>query len=1121
MTGQQTLEFLATDESAGFRLKTLELYNWGTFHDRVWSLEPEGRNILVTGDIGSGKSTLIDAITTLLVPPNRIVFNKAAGADKSERSLRTYVLGYYKSERSESGLHAKPVSLRGLNDFSVILGVFANKGFSQTVTLAQVFFSNEHGGQPERFYVVAAGRQLSVTHDFSRFKEKSALKKSLKASEAIVFDSFTPYCAEFKRLFGIETNQALELFNQTVSMKSVGNLTSFVREHMLQDSDVKSRIENLLGHYDNLNRAHEMVLKAREQIRKLGIIVEHCDRHDETSRNISKLCECREGLRFFIAGEKLLLLDGEDARLKEKFEETEAVILNQKCELKRLREERDSLKHSIVANGGDRLEKIRSTVLRLEEEKKRADRNFNNYRVYAEQLHISMPDSPEQFAGNRARLTEMLPQLRNFEEKAFGQIKEKAVELKKHKDCSELLNSELRSLRQRKSNVPMAQIAIRERVCRDLAIEEDQIPFVGELLRLADSEAAWEGAVERLLHNFALSMIVPDELYAKVAAWVDKTSLHSRLVYYRVKNEKRKKQVVSANSLVKKLLIKDDATFYEWLESELAARFDYACCENIDSFRRETQAITRNGQIKSGGQRHEKDDRHDLTDRSRYVLGWTNEAKIRALQSELGKIEEQIGDLSREIKTLEDEKARYADRQRFVDRLLVYEDFVEIDWQRISRDIDDQKKEQAKLESASDILGELEKKLRTVDEESKKAEKQLEKLQEEKGSVNTTINKVRIEREETEKLLKDNDMPEFEEIRARIRQFINEINLNEELSLQNLNRIESSVRGRLQARIDSADSSLRETDEKIVGAMQNYKNDYKVETSEFDARVEASEEYRNCLKRLVEDDLPSFEKNFKKLLNENTINEIANFNSQLDSSAQKIKERISSINRSLAEIPYNPGRYIRLEEQSSSDVEIRDFRQELRSCTENTLDGREDDLYAESRFLKVRQIIERFKGREGRAEADQKWMDKVTDVRNWFVFAASERYKEDDTEYEHYTDSGGKSGGQKEKLAYTVLAASLAYQFGLERGSVRSRSFRFVVIDEAFGRGSEESTRYALELFKKLNLQLLVVTPLQKIHVIEPYVESVGFVHSRNGMESLLRNLSIEDYRKELDARNL
>jgi hypothetical protein len=82
-------------------------------------------------------------------------------------------------------------------------------------------------------------------------------------------------------------------------------------------------------------------------------------------------------------------------------------------------------------------------------------------------------------------------------------------------------------------------------------------------------------------------------------------------------------------------------------------------------------------------------------------------------------------------------------------------------------------------------------------------------------------------------------------------------------------------------------------------------------------------------------------------------------------------------------------------------------------------------------------------------------------VRNWFVFAASERWRADDSEHEHYSDSGGKSGGQKEKLAYTVPAASLAYQFGLELGAVRSRSFRFVVIDEAFGRGSDESPHAA------------------------------------------------------------
>ena len=109
-------------------------------------------------------------------------------------------------------------------------------------------------------------------------------------------------------------------------------------------------------------------------------------------------------------------------------------------------------------------------------------------------------------------------------------------------------------------------------------------------------------------------------------------------------------------------------------------------------------------------------------------------------------------------------------------------------------------------------------------------------------------------------------------------------------------------------------------------------------------------------------------------------------------------------------------------------------------------------------------------------------------MRNWFVFSASERWRSDDAEHENYSDSGGKSGGQKEKLAYTILAASLAYQFRLDWGAERSEAFRFVVIDEAFGRGSDESTRFALELFTRLGLQLLIVTPLQKIHVIEPYV---------------------------------
>ena len=85
---------------------------------------------------------------------------------------------------------------------------------------------------------------------------------------------------------------------------------------------------------------------------------------------------------------------------------------------------------------------------------------------------------------------------------------------------------------------------------------------------------------------------------------------------------------------------------------------------------------------------------------------------------------------------------------------------------------------------------------------------------------------------------------------------------------------------------------------------------------------------------------------------------------------------------------------------------------------------------------------------------------------------------------------------------------------------MKARTFRFVMIDEAFGRGSDESAQFALELFRTLRLQLLIVTPLQKIQVIEPYVSHVAFVSNREGKSSALACLTIEEYRERKEARD-
>ncbi len=98
--------------NAGFRLQYLEVLNWGTFNKTIWRIEPKGFNSLLTGDIGSGKSTLVDALTSLLVPHNKIVFNKAAGAESKERNLLSYVRGEFKKEKEEITKTAKKIYIR-------------------------------------------------------------------------------------------------------------------------------------------------------------------------------------------------------------------------------------------------------------------------------------------------------------------------------------------------------------------------------------------------------------------------------------------------------------------------------------------------------------------------------------------------------------------------------------------------------------------------------------------------------------------------------------------------------------------------------------------------------------------------------------------------------------------------------------------------------------------------------------------------------------------------------------------------------------------------------------------------------------------------------------------------
>ncbi|MGP5731382.1 ATP-binding protein [Arthrobacter rhombi] len=1111
------------DTAPGFRLRRLELLNWGTFHEGVRTFRLDGSNSLLTGDIGSGKSTVVDAITTLLLPAHRIDYNKAAGAQKKERTLMSYVRGFHKSARGAGGEHSRPVALRRPGTLSVVLGVFHNDQLDKTVTLAITLWATQEAGQPNRFYSLAETGQ-SIAEDFSHFGQDPAkLKKKLRAAGTVVHDTFDPYCSAFKRQFGIGGNQAMDLFHRTVSMKQVENITSFVRTNMLEDDDAGTRVANLIHHFDNLKKAHEAVLRAKDQITLLTPIRDGAAQHARLNHEDEQSRAQRDALHPWFTDRQLALGREHHAELEATGTRLHEDARTLGVDITRRRHELSTVREDIRTNGGGRLAAIDAEVSTLEEERGRQRARFDSYADAATALGLQVPQDRVLFDRNRSRLEEVEAGLQSRSEELQERRTTARIERAELDQRLADLGAELTSLGSRPNLLPRPQLELRSRLCEGTGVPESALPYAGELLQVRDGEGSWEGAAERTLHGFALSMLVPAAHYAAVSAWVDGNNLRGRLVYRRIADTRQAK-AAEPGTLAAKIAVKQGTPFRDFLLDELASRFDYYCCDSLEEFRRSPRALTMNGQLKGGRGRHEKDDRRDITDRRNFVLGWDNQAKIARFLAEREDLQSRLAATQRELAAVDEPLGTLARQHQQLGTVRSIADFTEIGWQLTVRRVEGLRRERAGLEASNDVLAQLTARESELADEVTRLEGKDRKLSERLGANEHATRSIAETITGCRETLAETPLTDDERVLAAVRQLTTQALDGKELTYKNTSSVESTVRNRLTDAIDALFKRLTRAAENTVRQMSDFRNRYPNETTEMDATLEAADDYTRLLDELVDNGLPRFEAHFKESLNQNTIHEVVAFNAFLDSRVQDIRSRIREINRSLAGIEYNPGRHIQLEPQSSTDLEVRQFGLDLRACSEGSLG--DTDQYSEQKYLQVERLIERFRGREGYTALDERWTTKVTDVRNWFTFSASEKWTETGEEYEHFTDSGGKSGGQKEKLAYTILAAALAFQFGLGAGSPTGRggagrSFRFVVIDEAFGRGSDESARYGLELFQRMKLQLLIVTPLQKIHVIEPFVSHVGFVANPHGDDSQLRNMTIQEYRDERERRAL
>ena len=119
----------------------------------------------------------------------------------------------------------------------------------------------------------------------------------------------------------------------------------------------------------------------------------------------------------------------------------------------------------------------------------------------------------------------------------------------------------------------------------------------------------------------------------------------------------------------------------------------------------------------------------------------------------------------------------------------------------------------------------------------------------------------------------------------------------------------------------------------------------------------------------------------------------------------------------------------------------------------------------------------------------------MLDVRLHVEFVARE-IDEDGIEVEVYRSGAGKSGGQRQKLAATCLAAALRYQLGGQDRAIPG--FSTVMLDEAFDKADAEFTAMAMNIFRTFGFQMVVATPLKSVMTLEPFIGGACFVHIRD-----------------------
>ncbi|MGQ8881114.1 ATP-binding protein [Delftia sp. NA_296.1] len=1081
--------------ASSYTLHELDLYNWGAFGGRHQA-GIDIANTAIIGPTGSGKTTLIDALMTLLCANPR--YNLAStGGHESDRDLVSYVRGasgpghsgdgndhLARSGRSVTGIAARLVRTDGESVFIGALFWFDGSSSSASDMTRRWFF--------------AQGPQHSLDlwleeHHSGGARALGRLEKGCEGLQ--IFTSKSPYLARLQSFFEVGPN-AFTLLNRAAGLKQLNSIDEIFRELVLDDQSAFDEAVAVADSFDQLASIHADLELANRQYLSLLPLRELARQEQDQQLHMQELRTLEAALPQWFATQGVQLWGDRAAQLQEQLERQQQQVDTDSSALDKASAHEQSLLEIYLRSGGGDIKLLEQSIATQEAVLGQKQAHLASYRKLARNLGLD--------AGTASLNASLLAQHQQQAQPALQQLEARQAELlaaaedavtseRNAHGMLQQLQTELHAVRLRPgSNLPTEFQQFRAALAQQLQRAPEDLPFVAELIEVQKNQQAWRGAIERAIGSQRLRIMVPPQDMQAALDWVNQrhNRLHVRLLEVRDPQEPVR---FWDDGFCRLLNLKPHA--YQSALRRLLADLDRHCVENSEALRRTPHAMTQQGLMSGKALHFDKQD-HKRIDQD-WMTGFDN-------RDRLAQLERQVHEQSAQWQALDQQKqaavathSECSSLQGLWHRLLELR-FEDLDAAAIETRLQGlQSHLQALLDPQSDTA---------------QAKKRWADAQKHRQDADNVLLQSRLKHAGLEERHTSTEK-RLAEYKARLDPDAGVYELGHRL--ENLlpggmpaldcDRLASQERHTLNevyGLSQTQRTKLAELHKDIIRQMSKAQREDSGALAEQTQDIEALSHYLERLGVLEEEALPEKRQRFQDYLNTTSEQGVNALLSNIETQVTEITERIGELNRTLARVDFQPGRYLQLNPQPVLHQSLQDLHKALAELRSERL--RDDE--GRSHYQALRNMVELL--REHAANRRTKAAQALLDARYRLQFAVQVLDRANGQVLERRTGSQGGSGGEKEIIASYVLTASLSYALC---PSGRNRPvFGTIVLDEAFSKSSQAVAARIIQALREFGLHALFVTPNKELRLLRNHTRSAVVVH-RRGQQATLASLSWQE----------